>query len=126
LDLVVVLLTLALLGAVIAIVGAPLNLPYRRREVDADEVRRGELEAARESKYREIRDTELDYRLGKLSEADHESISATLRAEAAEILRGLDDLDGAVEHQPDEAPAAAGEAEPQADETQSSEGAARR
>ena len=30
---------------------------------------RAELEAAREAKYREIRDAELDYRTGKLSEA---------------------------------------------------------
>ena len=33
-------------------------------------MRRAELEAAREAKYREIRDAELDYRTGKLSDDD--------------------------------------------------------
>jgi hypothetical protein len=49
-----------------------------------------ELEAAREAKYREIRDAELDHRTGKLSDADYEAIDSALRAEAIEILRALD------------------------------------
>jgi hypothetical protein len=48
-----------------------------------------ELQAAREAKYREIRDAELDYRTGKLSREDYEAIDADLRAEAIEILDGL-------------------------------------
>ena len=51
---------------------------------------RDELEAAREAKYREIRDAELDYRTGKLSREDYEAIDAELRAEAIEILDRLD------------------------------------
>ena len=47
-----------------------------------------ELEAAREAKYREIRDAELDYRTGKLSREDYEAIDGALRAEAIEILNG--------------------------------------
>ena len=50
-----------------------------------------ELEAAREAKYREIRDAELDHRTGKLSDADYEAIDGSLRAEAIEILRQLDE-----------------------------------
>jgi hypothetical protein len=50
-----------------------------------------ELEAARDAKYAEIRDAELDHRTGKLSEADYEAIDRGLRAEAIEILRALDD-----------------------------------
>ena len=57
----------------------------RRRERD-------ELEAAKEAKYREIRDAELDYRTGKLSEADWRAQDRALRAEAIEILRRLDAL----------------------------------
>ena len=49
-----------------------------------------ELEAERESKYREIRDAELDYRVGKLSEDDWRVQDRALRAEAVEILRRLD------------------------------------
>ena len=50
---------------------------------------RDELEAAREAKYREIRDAELDYRTGKLSSEDYEAIDGALRAEAVEILNRL-------------------------------------
>jgi hypothetical protein len=49
-----------------------------------------ELEAAREAKYREIRDAELDHQTGKLSDADFTAVDRTLRAEAIEILRKLD------------------------------------
>jgi len=48
-----------------------------------------DLEAAREAKYREIRDAELDYRTGKLSREDYEAINADLRGEAIEILNRL-------------------------------------
>ena len=51
-----------------------------------------ELEAAKEAKYREIRDAELDYRTGKLSEADWRAQDRALRAEAVELLRRLDAL----------------------------------
>ena len=59
----------------------------------ADEARRAELEAAKEAKYREIRDAELDLRMGKLSEEDHRAVDRELRAEAVAILAELDDLD---------------------------------
>ena len=49
-----------------------------------------ELEAAREAKYRELRDADLDYRTGKLSDEDYEMLDRSLRGEAIEILRGLD------------------------------------
>jgi hypothetical protein len=50
-----------------------------------------ELEAAREAKYREIRDAELDRRTGKLSDEDYEAIDRSLRAEAVVILNALDE-----------------------------------
>ncbi|HEV2980603.1 MAG TPA: hypothetical protein VGX51_04160, partial [Solirubrobacteraceae bacterium] len=50
---------------------------------------RGALEAAREAKYREIKDAELDFNTGKLSREDFEQLSASLRAEAVEILDRL-------------------------------------
>jgi hypothetical protein len=49
-----------------------------------------ELEAARDAKYREIRDAELDVRTGKLSDDDYEALDGSLRAEAIEILHQLD------------------------------------
>ena len=53
---------------------------------------RADLEAEKESKYREIRDAELDFRMGKLSEADWRSADAELRGQAIEILKRLDRL----------------------------------
>jgi hypothetical protein len=73
---------------------------------DRDPQRRADLEAARETKYREIRDAELDYRTGKLSESDYGAIDGQLRAEALEILNALESLAPAQSHAP---PAEAGE-----------------
>ena len=60
----------------------------------ADAGVREQLEAAKESKYREIRDAQLDVQMGKLSKEDHRSIDRELRAEAIEILEQLDRLEG--------------------------------
>lgn len=90
-----VLALLAIL-ALLLLVAAAVSAPLRRRNAGAvqerDRTRRDELEAAREAKYREIRDAELDHQTGKLSEADWRVLDRQLRAEAAEILRGLDEL----------------------------------
>lgn len=76
---------------VAAVVLAPLR-PGARAERREDE-RRADLEAARESKYSEIRDLRLDHQMGKLSEQDFEAADAELSAQAVAILRRLDDLD---------------------------------
>jgi flagellar biosynthesis/type III secretory pathway M-ring protein FliF/YscJ len=81
---------LLLAALVVLVVAVPLRRPgeLERRE----ESRRAELEAAKEAKYREIRDAELDHRMGKLSDADYRSVDSELRSEAIEILRELDSL----------------------------------
>lgn len=89
----VAVLTLVLLAAVIAVVSGPLlsvRTPDTVKSEEPEAPLREELEAAREAKYREIRDTELDYRTGKLSHEDFEAINGALRAEAMEILNQLD------------------------------------
>jgi hypothetical protein len=85
----VVLLTLALLAVVVLVVSGPLRAG--RRPPAGHPERRRELDAAREAKYREIRDAELDYRTGKLSREDYEAVDGALRAEALDILNRLDD-----------------------------------
>jgi hypothetical protein len=79
-----------------ALVAAVLALPLRRRgEIEGrDERRLAELSAAKEAKYREIRDAELDHQMGKLSREDWRAVDRDLRAEAIEILRQLDRLEG--------------------------------
>jgi hypothetical protein len=86
-------LGLIVLAALVALVVAG---PLRHRETadHGDEARRLELEAAKEAKYREIRDAELDHRMGKLSETDWRAVDRELRAEAIAILRKLDSLEG--------------------------------
>ena len=86
------LLILVLLAVAVFLIAGPL----RGRPIAPDPSRlaeRSELEAAREAKFREIRDAELDYRTGKLSEADWRGLDRQLRAEAVEILHRLDDLE---------------------------------
>ena len=86
-------IALLLLAALVALVVAgPLRRPG---VVEArEQFERTELEARKEAKYREIRDAELDYRMGKLSEPDWREIDRELRDEAIEILRALDRLEG--------------------------------
>jgi len=48
------------------------------------------LEAAREAKYREIKDAEIDFKSGKLTEEDYGRIDADLRREAVGILNRLE------------------------------------
>jgi hypothetical protein len=87
------LLALLVLGAlVVLVVIGPLRRPEAKP--GRDEARLQELEAAKEAKYREIRDAELDHRMGKLSEADWRSLDGELRAEAIEILQELDRVEG--------------------------------
>jgi flagellar biosynthesis/type III secretory pathway M-ring protein FliF/YscJ len=84
------LLVLVVLALIVLLVSAPLR---RRGTLEVEEsAERAELEAARDAKYREIRDAELDHRTGKLSDADWRAQDRALRAEAMEILRRLDDL----------------------------------
>ena len=80
--------------AVIAIVVLVISSPWRtavRRTGDAPAGSTvAELEAAREAKYAEIREAELDHRTGKLSDEDFHEVDVALRSEAIEILRELD------------------------------------
>ena len=78
------------------VVAAVLSLPLRSRgeEERREETRLAELQAAKEAKYREIRDAELDREMGKLSRDDWRAVDRDLRTEAIEILRELDRLEG--------------------------------
>ena len=90
-DVLAPLLVIVLLGVVVWLVSGPLRAGAAATE-EADTARREDLEAAKEAKYREIRDAELDRRTGKLSEADWRVVDRELRAEAMELLRRLDEL----------------------------------
>jgi flagellar biosynthesis/type III secretory pathway M-ring protein FliF/YscJ len=91
-DALAALLIFVVLVAAVALVTAPLRRGHAERLATREQVLREELEAAKEAKYREIRDAEMDYRTGKLSEADYRALDRELRGEAVEILRDLDQL----------------------------------
>ena len=84
---------IVLVVIVAAVVLGPLR-PGAAVDRTEDE-RRATLEAAKEAKYREIRDAELDHRMGKMSDDDWRATDRELRAQAIEILRALDDLPAA-------------------------------
>jgi len=79
---------LALLVAAILARPVLMGEDVDRRE---DE-RLASLEAAKEAKYREIRDAELDHRMGKLTEEDWQRTDRELRGQAAAILEQIDAL----------------------------------
>ena len=87
-----VLAAIVLAGIVALVVLAPLRTAEERSRTEDD--RLAALEAAKEQKYRDIRDAELDYRMGKLSEEDWREADRELRSDAMEILRRLDRLGG--------------------------------
>lgn len=61
---------------------------------DAEDPEIAALEAAREAKYREIRDAEMDRESGKLSDEDFRELDAELKREALDILDRLETLKG--------------------------------
>jgi flagellar biosynthesis/type III secretory pathway M-ring protein FliF/YscJ len=91
-EFLIAVIALALLVVVILVISAPLRAVRRPQDSKPEEAR-AELEAAREAKYREIRDAQLDYNTGKLSQEDFAATDGALRAEAVEILDWLDALE---------------------------------
>jgi hypothetical protein len=88
------LILLLLLMAVVWLVSTPLRRGRPTAGASTEEtMRRIDLEAARDAKYREIRDAELDHQTGKLSDEDYEAIDSTLRVEAIDLLHALDALE---------------------------------
>jgi hypothetical protein len=99
-DLLQFLLVLAVLAVAVLVISAPLRhggsdpSGSGSEDLTPSGQTPAALEAAKEAKYREIRDAELDRRTGKLSDEDWRALDAQLRAEAIEILRRLDQARG--------------------------------
>jgi len=89
-----VLIVLVVLAAVLWLVAAPLRRGAAEQQRVEETAEHAELEALKEAKYREIRDAELDHRTGKLSDTDYRRLDRELRAEAVELLKRLDAVEG--------------------------------
>jgi hypothetical protein len=77
----------------VLLVGAVVTTPLRRHATGgALDAPTAALEAARDAKLREIHDNELDHATGKLSDRDFATVDAALRADAAGLLRDLEEL----------------------------------
>lgn len=85
-------IAIVILGLIVWFVGQPLRSRVAEQDDLRDEGRIADLEAARDAKYRQIRDLEMDYRTGKLSEEEWRSLDRELRGEAVEVLHELDQL----------------------------------
>jgi hypothetical protein len=83
------LLTAILLAAVVTVIASPLRRGRGNAEPGAL-AQRDAIEMAKDAKYREILDAELDFHTGKLSEADYREVDRQLRGEASELLRQID------------------------------------
>ncbi len=95
-DVLAFLAVTALLAGVVWIVARPLRGGAAATASD-ETAEIEDLLAAREAKYREIRELDLDHDTGKLSDEDHRAQARVLRAEAIEILKRLDALGFAVD-----------------------------
>lgn len=84
-----ILLSLAAISGVVVFLGWPLMNGIDERVVDAE---RAELEDAKQSKYREIKDAELEYKADRMTEEQWRQTDAELRREAMLILRQIDTL----------------------------------
>ena len=93
-DPVAVLLVLVALGLVLLVIATPLRAGRAEADERAEAGMLADLEAAKEAKYREIRDAELDFRMGKTSEEDFRATDRELRAQAIAILEQLDEVGG--------------------------------
>lgn len=98
-----ILFALILVVAVAAFVGYPFWGKGDSSRAEDPEI--AGLEAARESKYREIRDAETDLASGKLSQEDFDLVNAELRGDAVEILKQLDEAEGEASGLRDDPPA---------------------
>ena len=84
------LIAIVLLAAVAAWISVPLRRAGGQSEPGLEDPVIAELEARKQAKYREIRDTELDHAQEKLSDEEFARQDAELRREAIAILKEID------------------------------------
>lgn len=84
-----VLLTVAMLAIVVTFLAWPILNGVDERVVDAE---RAELEDAKQAKYREIKDAELEFKAGRMTEDQWHTTDRELRREAMQILANIDTL----------------------------------
>jgi hypothetical protein len=82
-------LTIAMVSLVVTFLAWPIIKGVDERVVDAE---RAELEDAKQAKYREIKDAELEFKAGRMTEDQWHQTDRELRREAMKILADIDTL----------------------------------
>lgn len=82
-----VLFSIIAVSIAVIVIALPLLRGVNESRVDPE---REELEVAKQAKYREIRDAELDLRAGKLTEDEWRETDRDLRREALALLSRMD------------------------------------
>ncbi len=97
-----VVITLGIAVLVVAFVAAPFFLLTRRpqeaaaKNPDAPEALR-ELLEEKETIYAAIQELDFDFKSGKLSAEDHQTLRQRHEAQAAAVLKRIDDMQGAAQ-----------------------------
>ncbi len=96
-----VVITLGIAVLVVAFVAAPFFLLTRRpqeaaKNPDAPEALR-ELLEEKETIYAAIQELDFDFKSGKLSAEDHQALRQRHEAQAAAVLKRIDDMQGAAQ-----------------------------
>lgn len=84
-----ILLSAVVVACVVSFLAWPVLNGVDERVVDAE---RRELENAKQAKYREIKDAELDHKSGRMTEDQWRETDNELRREAMQILAKIDTL----------------------------------
>ena len=84
-----ILLTIVMISGVVTFLAWPILKGVDERVVDSV---RAELEDAKQAKYREIKDAELEHKAGRMTEEQWQLTDRELRREALQILAKIDTL----------------------------------
>ncbi len=99
-DILAIVLGLVATVGLVIFITQPLRQARHTAHVDSQ---LDSLLAQRESLYTQIRELDFDHATGKLADEDHAPLRARLVARAADVLRQIDALDGAVSAAEDDA-----------------------
>ena len=88
------------MGVIVLLVGGLLLRPILNKKQifnigrDDKEIAINELQRKKSALFREIKDIELDFEMGKISEADFDELTMSYKGMAIEAMKQLDSLNG--------------------------------
>lgn len=88
------------MGIIVLLVGGLLLQPILNKKQifnvgrDDKEIAVNELQRKKSALFREIKDIELDFQMGKLDEADFEELTTSYRGRAMDVMKQIDSLNG--------------------------------